>query len=237
MAAPLKDISAKYGLDTVLCTLIVMCESSRFATPAIASHARHAEDSSIARVPSPKWSTGLILPVASETMLERAGRMFGRGVEVMVKAGMILVWVTVAIDMIAKPYSGKKRDEIARGGRSKGDASWFETYATAVIASLSYLPHIGIRLAHAGNAVDKCVKGLLEDCLRLGIPICLLLLDRGFYSDTAMQLATNMCVTFIMPVPLSPPVRRAIAEFKAGMRKVISQYAVNEGRPARTRTR
>ena len=128
-------------------------------------------------------------------------------------------------------------DEIAHGGRYKGIMSWFETYDTPVIASLSYLPHIVIRPVHAGDAVDKCVKGLHEDCLRLGISIRLLLLDRGFYSAAVMQLATNMCVTFIMPVPLSPPVRRAIAEFKAGTRKAISQYTVNEGRPAHTRTR
>ena len=62
---PSKDINAKYGLDTVICILIAMCESSRFATPAIASLARHAEDSSIARVPSPMWSTGLISAVVS----------------------------------------------------------------------------------------------------------------------------------------------------------------------------
>ena len=221
--------NAKYGLDAVLCILIAMCESSRFATPAIASLARHAEDSPIARIPSPRWFTGLLSAVASETMLERAGLMFGRSVEMMVERGMIPAWATVAMDMTAKPYSGKKRDEIARGGKSKGGTSWFETFATAVIASRPYLPHIGIRPVHMGDAVDKCVRGLLEDCQRFGISIRLLLLDRGFYSAAVMQLATAMCVTFIMPVPMSPPVRRAIAEFKAGTRKAISQYTVNEG--------
>ena len=162
-------------------------------------------------------------------MLERAGLMFGRSVEMMAEAGMIPAGATVAIDMIGESYSGKKRDEIARGGRYKGGTSWFETYGTAVIASLSYLPHIGIRPVHKGDAVDKCVRGLLEDCLRLGISIRLLLLDRGFYSAAVMQLATAMSVTFIMPVPMSPPVRRAIAEFKAGTRKAISQYTMNDG--------
>ena len=92
-------------------------------------------------------------------MLERAGLMFGRSVEMMAEAGMIPAGATVAIDMIGESYSGKKRDEIARGGRYKGGTSWFETYGTAVIASLSYLPHIGIRPVHKGDAVDKCVRG------------------------------------------------------------------------------
>lgn len=221
--------NAKYGLDAVLCILIAMCESSNFATPAIASLARHVEDSPLARVPSPRWFTGLLSAVASETMLERAGLMFGRSVEMMVERGMIPAWATVAVDMTAKPYSGKKRDEIARGGKSKGGTSWFETFATAVIASRPYLPHIGIRPVRAGDAVDKCVRGLLQDCQRFGISIRLLLPGRGFYSAAVMHLATAMCVTFIMPVPMSPPIRRAIAEFKAGTRKAISQYTVNEG--------
>ena len=50
---PSKHFNAKYGLDTVLCILIAMCESSCFVTLAIAPLARHAEDSPIARVPAP----------------------------------------------------------------------------------------------------------------------------------------------------------------------------------------
>ena len=53
-----KHFNAKYGLDAVLCIRIAMCESSRFVTPAIASLARHVEDSLIARVPSPGGSRG-----------------------------------------------------------------------------------------------------------------------------------------------------------------------------------
>jgi len=44
-----------------------------------------------------------------------------------------------------------------------------------------------------------------------------------------MRLADSARVTFIMPVPRSSPIRRAIAEFKAGTRKAISRYTVNEG--------
>ena len=221
--------NAKYGLDTVLCILIAMCESSRFVTPAIASLARRAEDPPAARVPPPRLFTGPISAAASETTLERGSLMFGRSVEMMVERGMIPARATVAVDMTAKAYSGKKRGEVARGGRSKGGTSWFETHATAVIASLPYLPHIGIRPVHAGDAVDKCVRGMLEDCRRLGISISLLLPGRGFYSAAVMRLADSARVTFIMPVPRSSPIRRAIAEFKAGTRKAISRYTVNEG--------
>lgn len=81
----------------------------------------------------------------------------------MVKAGMISA-CRGRRRHDGKAYSGKKMDEIARGGRYKGSTSWFETYATAVIASLSYLPHIAIRPVHAGDAVDKkmCVNGPLR---------------------------------------------------------------------------
>ncbi len=98
-----------------------------------------------------------------------------------------------------------------------------------MIASRPYLPHIGTRPVRAGDAVDKCVRGLLQDCQRFGISIRLLLPGRGFYSAAVMHLATAMCATFIMPVPVPPPVRRAIAEFKAGTRKAISQCTANGG--------
>lgn len=53
---------------------------SRFVTLAIASLARHVEDTGDGRVLSPRRLTGLILPVASEATLARAGRMFARSV-------------------------------------------------------------------------------------------------------------------------------------------------------------
>ena len=88
-AAPLQALQRQVRPRTVLRILIAMCESSHFVTPAIASLARHAEDSPLTRVPSPSWFTGRTSAVASGTMLERAGLMFGRSVEMMVKVGMI----------------------------------------------------------------------------------------------------------------------------------------------------
>ena len=223
--------NARYGLREALCVLIAMCEASRFVTPAVASLARHAEGTAgEGRVPSARWFTGLISSVAYRPMLARSGRMFARSVEMMIERGMIPSTVVAALDMTLHPYHGKEADRIARGGPSKGGASRFETYATAVVASLPYLPHIWVGPVRKGEAVHKCVGDMLRATSRLGVSIGLLLVDRGFYSAAVMRLLDRMGVKFIMPVPMSPPIRRAIAEFKAKKRGPVSRYTINGGK-------
>ena len=126
-------------------------------------------------------------------MLRRAACMFTKSVEMMLERGMIPPSAVVAIDLTQHAYHGKKADEIARGGPSKGGGGTtrFETYATAVIASLSYLPHIWAGPAHNGDALNECVKGALLKCRCLGISVRLLL-DRGFYSAAVMLMAGRM---------------------------------------------
>lgn len=240
--------NARHDLITVVCVLVAMCESSRFVTTAIESLGRRAtgskeggggeddDDDDDKNVPSARWFMGLISSVDYETMLTRAGRMFAKSVQMMVERGMIPLAAKVALDMTEYPYLGKEHDKIARGGRSKGGATRFETYATAAIASLPYLPHIAIRPVHKGDDLAACVRAMLGECLRLGISIDLLLLDRGFYSAAVMEVATRLHIFFIMPVPMQPPISRAVAEFKSGKRKAVSRYTVNakkgsKGRP------
>lgn len=234
--------NARHDLLSVLSVLVAMCESSHFVTTAIDSLGRHAAgppgsgDEDARNVPSPRWFTGLISSVDYKTMLERAGRMFTKSVEMMVERGMIPRLAKVALDMTQHPYLGKEHDKIARGGPSKGGATRFETYATAVIASLPYLPHIAVRPVRKGDDLAACVREMLGRCMRLGISIDLVLLDRGFYSAAVMDVLSRLHVHFIMPVPMHPPIRRAVAEFRAGERKAVSRYTVNakkgsKGRP------
>ena len=139
----------------------------------------------------------------------------------------------VAIDLTQHAYHGKKADEIARGGPSNGITSRFETYATAVIASLSYLPHVWVGPVHKGDALCECVKGALLACRGLGVSARLLLLDHGFYSAAVMRMADRMHAVFIMPVPKQAPIRRAIAEFKRGKRGAVSKHKLNAKKGAK----
>ena len=224
--------NARYDLVSVLGILVAMCKSSQFVTPAIASLARHAAgldgDGGRARnVPSARWFTGLLSSVEYETMLERAGLMFSKSVEMMVERAMIPASATIAIDLTLYPYLGKLVDKIARGGPSKGGTSMFETYATAAIASLPQLPHVAIKAVYKGDSMADCVEEMLEKCRSLGIRVGMLLLDRGFYSAAVMEMASRLHLRFIMPVPMSVSIRHAVAEFKAGRRKAVSRYTLN----------
>lgn len=223
---PFSDhFNAKYDLPVFHTILNSMCRFSTFVTPAVASLDRHAFPDG--HVPTARWFMGIIAAVDCKTMLAGVERMLAKSVQMMAKRGMIPRSAVVAMDMTEHGYSGKKIDEIAHGGRSKNGTSWFETYATAAIVSLPYLPHIAIRAVHSGDLPHVCVGDLLRKLSGYGVTVGLLLVDRGFYSAAVMELLARLKIDFIMPVPMNPAIRRAIAEFKAGKRKEVSRYKLN----------
>lgn len=217
--------NAVYDLAAFHTILNAMCRSSLFVTTAVDTLDRHASPKGHA--PSARWFMGVIAAVNYDTMLAGVERMLAKSVQMMAKRGMIPRSAVVAVDMTENPYSGKKIEEIARGGRSKKGTSWFETYATAAIVSMPYLAHIAIKAVHKGDLPHESVRELALKFQEYGIVIGLLLVDRGFFSAAVMELLTRMNIDFIMPVPMNPAVRRAIAEFRTGKRKAVSRYTLN----------
>ena len=65
---------------------------------------------------------------------------------------------------------------------------------------------------------------MFGDCRGAGIRVRYVLLDRGFYAVADMAALDGLGVRFVMPVPRSAPVRRAVDEYKARKRKKVSRY-------------
>ena len=221
--------NAVYNLSDILAVLVVMCEKNTFVKSAIAmlkidSHLYGGE-----RIPSSRWFVNLFSRASPEKIEEGARSMFAESVAMMHRQGVIPRSIILAVDMHSIPYLGTLINRLFGGGRRKGGTTRFETYMTAVVASLAYLPHTGIRVAGKGESMAEGVASMIRDCAAAGIKVRHTLLDRGFYAVAVMIALDRLGVWFIMPVPHRAPIRRAVEEYKAGKRKRVSKYTVTAG--------
>ena len=218
--------NAVYDLSDVLPVLVVMCEKNTFVRAAveILRIGRHLNPGPA--VPSARWFVNMFSRASPEEIEAGARRMFSESVDMLYRQRVIPRTITLAVDCHNIPYLGKLVSRLFGGGRRKGGTTRFETYMTAVAASLSYLPHVGIRVAGKGESMADGVASMIGDCRRAGIRVRRVLLDRGFYSVAVMAVLDRLGIWFIMPVPQRPPVRRAVDEYRARKRKRVSKYTV-----------
>ena len=221
--------NAVYNLTDVLAVLVVMCEKKTFVKAAVEMLriGRHLYQGP--SVPSARWFIDMFSRAGPEQIEGGARRMFSESVDMLYRQGVIPRIITLAVDYHGIPYLGRLISRLFGGGRRKGGTTRFETYMTAVAASLSYLPHIGIRVAGKGEAMADGVASMIGDCRNAGIRVRHVLLDRGFYSVAVMAVLDRLGIWFIMPVPQRPPVRRAVDEYRARKRKRVSKYTVTSG--------
>ena len=213
--------NAVYGLPDVFAILVVMCEKT-FVKSAVAMLriGRHLHPGP--SIPSARWFVNLFSRADAKEIEDGGRRMFAKSVNMLYRCSVIPRVVTLAIDIHDIPYLGRIINKLFGGGRRKGGTTRFEKYLTAVVASLSYLPHTGIRVAGRGVSMADGVASMIGDCRRAGIRVRHVLLDRGFYSVAVMAALDRLGVRFIMPVPRSAPVRRAVDEYKARKRGRVS---------------
>lgn len=96
-------------------------------------------------------------------MLAHSGRMFSKGVGVMIERSMVPSMVVAALGITLRPYHVKESSEIARGGPSKGGASRFETCAAAAASPPLHLLHIRVGPARKGAPAHMCVGYMLRE--------------------------------------------------------------------------
>ena len=221
--------NAVYDLTDVLAVLAVMCEKNTFVKSAVSILRLNLHLYGGHRIPSARWFIGMFSRADPGEIERNARRMFSESVDMLYRQGVIPRVITLAIDIHSIPYLGKLVNRLFGGGRRKGGTTRFESYMTAVVASLSYLPHTGIRVAGKGESMAAGVAAMIGDCAAAGVRVRHVLLDRGFYSVAVMAALDRLGIRFIMPVPQRPPIRRAIEEYKAKKRKRVSKYTVTAG--------
>ena len=212
--------NAVYGLSDVFAILVVMCEKKTFVKSAVAilRIGQHLHPGG-PKVPSARWLINMFSRADAKEIEDGGRRMFAESVNMLYRCSVIPRVVTLAVDIHDIPYLGRLVNRLIGGGRRKGGTTRFEKYMTAVVASLPYLPHTGIRVAGKGVSMADGVASMIGDCRSAGIRVGHVLLNRGFYSVAVMAALDRLGVSFVMPVPQRAPVRRAVAEYKARKRK------------------
>jgi hypothetical protein len=148
----------------------------------------------------------------------------------------------LAIDLNLRPYHGQADDdpEVVRGPAKSG-TTHFHAYATAYLVLRGQRFTLALRRVQKGEKMDQVVRDLLRCCSQLGVPIGLVLLDRGFYSVAVIRYLQVARRPFLMPVvsrgrtPEHPEGASGTRVFQTWQKGGFAQYTLREsGKGGRT---
>ena len=129
--------------------------------------------------------------------------------------------VTVAIDLTFIPYYGKKHTQWVVGGKPKKGTSYFHCWATLRIVSLGR--RFTIKACPVkkdeldAESIAKIVLELLAEAKTCGVPIDLVLLDKGFCWREVIAALKTSGYKFLVAAKRDKPVKEAILDyFKTG---------------------
>ena len=83
---------------------------------------------------------------------------------------------------------------------------------------------LGAKLFLRGQSNSQTVSELIERCRRKGIAIRSLKMDREFFTVDIMNMLDAAGITFMVPAIKTPGVKRAINEFRQGVRDAVSRH-------------
>src|SRR5436305_12702198 len=131
-------------------------------------------------------------------------RRLNRALTAEVPRGLLRRPQQVAIDLVLIPYHGLPLDtqlEIYRS-QAKSGTSHFHAYATAYVNYRGQRFSLALTTVERGEKLQEVLKRLLRRLAALGIPVRMLLLDRGFWSVGVIRYLQLARYPFLMPVVL-----------------------------------
>jgi putative transposase len=110
----------------------------------------------------------------------------------------------VAIDLVLIPYHGQPMLDLSEVYRSqaKDGTSHFHAYATAYVNYRGQRFTLALTMVERGERLQEVLKRLLRRLSQLGIPVRMLLVDRGFWSVAVIRYLQQARYAFLMPVVL-----------------------------------
>ena len=128
---------------------------------------------------------------------------------------------TFVIDMHLIPRYDRKSEELTRS-RHKSGTTYFERYVSIQCVDEDMRLIMGFEpLGALGNAHDA-VEQLLDTLLDNGMPIRLVLFDRGFFSTSMLELLNRLHIPYLMPCVNTQGVVSALNEFAEFQRMGVS---------------
>ena len=217
--------NALYDLKDASLVLLHMCKTRSTANKAVADLSVMLKDDKSICILTSQWLLGMISTIGSDRMDTLCRRMLNNtvknGLGLERKTGHIL-----AIDKHLIPFTGTDRhnDSLVVSGKPKGGTSRFETYATMQAVTEKQLPTMAVVRVIEGMSKIEFVRKLLSESKKLGLKKPLLLMDREFSSVDVMRFLDECGERFLMAVSKTPGIKKAVAEFRRGKRKAVSEY-------------
>ena len=211
-----------YGPAEFFGRLFEMCKNREYAETAHSS-ATGGEK----KTPTSQWILGKMKTVRRDYMLKRCQKVTDRTVRWMRRRGMFRKPVDVAIDKhLVCRYD--KFDRIVNTIKSKykrGTCN-FNCLATVNCIVEDSRAFLGAKLFVRGQSNSQTILELIEGCRRKGITILSLKMDRKFFAVDIMNMLDWAGITLTVPAIKTLGVKRAINEFKQGVRDAVSRHFI-----------
>ena len=217
--------NALYGPEDLMDIMLAMCTQNQFVATCVRMMGRHGAPIMTgqrflqivgAQRPDDALETSMDILESAALALKESGRLGGP--------------VRVGVDEILLERYDKKKPE-HRGGKRKNGTNRFEGYVTMqVVSHRDPVTVSGYPIAN-GESQTHYLGGLIENALRLGVDIDVMLLDRGFNSVDNILEMESQGVKYIMPLRGSDRLSEIIREVDAGGGPVREYTMANrEGR-------
>lgn len=214
--------NAKWNIKDFFYGITAMCNTNSYSESAMSGLAAKSDNSN----PCGKWIRNAIQSIPEQLMLLALSNGIDSTITHLKKLGMFRTLVTVAIDKHFIPRYDKTDSPYLIKSKSKNSTTIFEGYGTIQCVEKSCRAQIGAIPIRKRHSKADIVRKLIGDCDRNGIKICLILLDREFFSTGVIHEIKQNHDTFLMPARKTPGIKKAIEEFVSGNRESISQYTI-----------
>ena len=83
---------------------------------------------------------------------------------------------------------------------------------------------LGATIVRRMDSLSDTVSKLIDGCIKKGIRIGVLTVDREFFSTSVIGALRSKNVQFLMPATRTKGIKKAISEFEAGKTDAVSQH-------------
>ena len=181
--------------------------------------------------PTSQWALKMFASLDHDLM-ERACRAALHACTVAARAsGMIPARPLGMIDAHSSAYYGKNGDKsfIIKSKRKDG-ATTFDMFLSSAIRAGPYTLHTGMNRMRAKVPIAEYLGDILEQNREAGVVCAHWMVDRQFFNVNAMCEFGKADEYFLMYASMTPGVKKALDEYKAGKRAAVSEYIVRSSR-------
>ena len=191
---------------------------------AVRSHMERRGDNPDGIVPCGQWFSNRLAGVDMHEVMDSFCDMAAAQLKELEKAGMMPKdgW-TMALDMHKIGRHDRTRgEELTRSKYEKG-TMYFERYMSVQCTDEGAHLNAAALPVYMLDSVPGSVRQILEGCIKRGIRIRLVLLDREFFTVESIRALKDLGLDYLMPCSNRPGVVSAIQEFAGGRRRAVSE--------------